>query len=116
MKMYDIEFADFALKRATQRRCPIKSSEQRTGKISDLHAIQINWKSDWHGTVSGAINVRSKDLDFMPSRRQRLTKAMSRKDWSSIAHCRQVARDDVEHMHKSTFARPASIYAGQGKL
>src|SRR5450759_2223250 len=109
MKMYDIEFADFALKRATQRRCPIESSEQRTRKISDLNAFQINRKSDWHGTVSRPVNVRSKDLDFMPSCRQRLAEAMNRKDWPSIAHSRQVARDDVKDPHKSIFARPALL-------
>ena len=39
----------------------------------------------------------------MPSRRKRLAEAMSRKDWASIAHSRQVARDDVEDPHKSTW-------------
>src|SRR4030095_4401123 len=48
MEMYDIEFFDFTLKRAPQRRCPIEPSEKRTRKISDLNAFQINWKADWH--------------------------------------------------------------------
>jgi hypothetical protein len=39
----------------------------------------------------------------MSSRRQRLAEAMSRKDWPSVAHSRQVARDDVEDPHKSTW-------------
>src|SRR5215471_17324708 len=103
MKMYYIEFVDFALKRATQSRCPIESPEQRTGKISDPNAFQINRKADWHGASSRPVNVRSKDVDLMPSRRQRLAKAVGSKDWPSVAHCRHVARDDMKHPHKSTF-------------
>jgi hypothetical protein len=103
MKMYCIKFADFAVKRTTQRWCPIEPSEQRARKISNLNAFQIDRKSDWHTTVSRTINIRSKDLDFMPSCYQRLAETMSCKDRSSIAHGRQVARDDVEDPHKSTF-------------
>jgi hypothetical protein len=73
-----------------------------------LNAFQINWDSDWHGAVSRSINVRRKDLDFMPSRRQRVAETMSRKDWPSIAHSGQVAWDNVEHTHKSTSQRPAA--------
>ena len=109
MKMYRIEFADFALKRATQRWCPIESSKPRTRKILDLNAFQINRKSDWHGTVYRPVNVRSKDLDLMPPRHQRLAESMGREDWPSIAHSRQVARNDVKDPHKSTFARPALL-------
>src|SRR5262249_3359016 len=109
MEMYYIEFVDFTLKRAAQRRCPIEPSEQRTRKISHLNAFQINWESNWHGAVSRPINVRSKNLDFMLSRRQRLAEAMGRKDWPSIAHSGQVARDDVKDTHKTTFPRPALI-------
>src|SRR5262249_19498845 len=101
MKMDYIEFAQFPLKRATQRRCPIKTSEQRTRKISDANAFQIDRNSDWHGTVCRTVNVRSKDLDLMPSCRQRLAEAVNRKDWPSIPHSRQVARDDVKDPHKS---------------
>src|SRR5437899_7020940 len=100
MKMHYIEFADFALKRATHGRCPIETFEQRTRKISDPNAFQINRNSDWHGTASRPVNVRSKDMDFMPSCRHRLAEAVNRKDWPSIAHSRQVARDDVEDPHR----------------
>ena len=103
MKMHDIEFVDLILKRATQCRCPIKSSQQRARKVSDLNAFQINGRTDWHRTVSRPVNVRSKDLDVMPPRRQSLAQTMSRKDWPAITHSRQVARDDVEDPHKSTF-------------
>src|SRR5437016_14215609 len=103
MKMHYIEFADFALKRATQRRCPIETSEQRTRKISDPNAFQINRNSDWHGTVSRPVNVGSKDLDFMSSRRQCLAEAMSCNDWPSIAQGGQVAGDDVQDPHKGLF-------------
>src|SRR6516165_12690399 len=48
----------------------------------------------------------------MASRCQCLTEAMSCKDWPSIAHRRQVTRDDMEDTHKSTFVRAASICAG----
>src|SRR5262249_35019331 len=105
MKMYCIEFANFALQGTTQCRCPIKSSERRTQKISNLNAFQIDGKSDWHRTVSRPINVRSKDMNFVPSHRQRLAEAVSRKDGPSIAHSRQVARDDVEDPHKSSSGR-----------
>src|SRR6516165_11569223 len=103
MKMHYIEFVDFPLKRATQFRCPIESSEQRTRKISDPNAFQINREADWHGASSRPVNVRSKDVDLMPSRRQRLAKAVGSKDWPSVAHSWHVARDDVKHLHKSTF-------------
>jgi hypothetical protein len=98
-----MKFADFVLKRATQRRCPIETSEQRTRKISDQNAFQINRNFDWHGTVSRPVHVRSKDLDLMPSDGQRLAEAVNRKDWPSIAHGRQVARDDVEDPQKALF-------------
>src|SRR5262245_46288877 len=103
MKMHYIEFSGFALKRATQRWCPIETSEQRTSKISDPNAFQINRNSDWHGTVSRPVNIRSKDLDFMPSCRHRLADAVNRKDWPSVPHSRQVARDDVEDPQKALF-------------
>ena len=96
MKMHYIEFANFALKRAAQCRCPIESSEQRTRKISDLNAVQIYRNSDWHGTISRPVNVCSKDLDFMSSYRQRLAEAMDRKYRPSIAHGRQIARNNVK--------------------
>jgi hypothetical protein len=67
MKMHYIEFVDLAPKRPTQRRCPIKPSEQRAGKISDLDTFQINRRTDWHRTVSRPVNVRRKDLDFVAS-------------------------------------------------
>src|SRR5215468_3776079 len=101
MKMYFIEFADFALKRAPQGRCPIESSEQRTRKISDLNAFEIDRVSNWYGTVSRPVDIRSKDLDFMASRHQRLAEAMNREDWPSIPHSRQVARGNVEDPHRT---------------
>ena len=45
----------------------------------------------------------------MPSHGQRLAEVMGRKDWPSIAHSRQVARDDVENPHKSTLAKQALL-------
>jgi hypothetical protein len=67
--MYGIELGYFALKCVIQRRRPIKSSQQRTRKIPDLNAVQINRNPDGHTTVSRPVNVRSKDLEVMPSRR-----------------------------------------------
>jgi hypothetical protein len=65
-----------------------------------VNAFQINRQSDWYGTVSRPVDVRSKNLDFMPSRRQCLAEAMSCENWPSIAHSRQIGWDDVEDPHK----------------
>src|SRR5262245_55907665 len=101
MKMHYIEFADFVPKRASQRRCPIETSEQRTGKISDPNAFQINRNFEWDGTVSRPVHVCSIDLDFMSSCRHRLAEAVNGKDRSSVADSRQVTRDDVEDPQNS---------------
>lgn len=115
MKMYYFEVTDFAHKRATQTRCPIESPEQRTRKIMDPNTFQINRKSDWHGACSRPVNVRSKDVDLMSSRRQGLAKAVGSKDRPSVAHSRHVARDDMKHPHESTFIGPSRI-TGAGEI
>src|SRR5262245_33405591 len=114
MKMYYIQFADLVRKTMSQRRCPIESPKQRTRKISNLNAFQINWKSDWHWAGSRPVNICSKDLNFVPSSGQRFAEGMSSKDWASITHGGQVARNDVEDPHKS-IARLRSmivVYSG----
>src|SRR5438132_11420382 len=53
-------------------RCPIETFEQRTSKISDPNAFQINRNTDWHGTVSRPVNALSPDMNLVPSARPAL--------------------------------------------
>ena len=95
MKMYSVKVINFALKRASQRRCPIESPEQGTSKISNAHAVQNHRNFNWHLAISRAIDIRSKNFNFMSPRYQRLAKPMHRNNRSAISHGGQVGGNDV---------------------
>src|SRR5262245_41651867 len=99
MKMRDVDFADHVIKGPSQRRRPIKSSDQRTREISDLNALKIHRLSDWSGSNSRPVSVSGKDLQFVPSCRQRPAEAVDRKNRPAIAHGRQIGRNHMENSH-----------------
>src|SRR5262245_5270046 len=104
MKMRDVDFADHVIKGPSQRRRPIKSSDQRTREISDLNAIKIHRRRDWSGSNSRPVTVSGKDLQFVPSCRQRSAEAMDRKNRPPIPHGGKIGRNDVEDSHCPTLA------------
>src|SRR5437660_3560968 len=99
MKMHDIEFADLVMKCAAQRRRPKESSDQGTGEVSDLNAVEIHRRSNWSGSNSRPVDVSGKDLQFVTSCRQCSAEAMDRKNRSTIAHGRQIGRNNMEDSH-----------------
>src|SRR5262249_2765353 len=102
MKMYDIDFADRVMKRPSQSRRPIKSSDYGTREVLNLNAVKSHRCSDWSGSNSGPITVGGKDLQFMPSCRQCSAEAMDRKDRSPIPDGGQKVRNHVEDAHCPT--------------
>src|SRR5262249_45323182 len=102
MKMHDIELAELVMKCPAQRRRPIESSDQGTRKTLDLNAVKIYWCCDWSGANARSIDIGGKDLHFVPSCRQCSAEAMDCKNWSSIAHSWQIARDHMEDAHAPT--------------
>ena len=70
MKMHDIDFADRVMKRLSQRRRPIKSSDEGTSEVLDVNAVKIHRRRDWSASNFWPVDVSGKDLQFVPSCRQ----------------------------------------------
>jgi hypothetical protein len=87
------------MKRPSESRRPIESSDQGTREISDLNAIKIHWRSDCSGCYSRPVDISGEDLQFVPSCRQCAAEAVDGKNWSSVSHGWQIARNHVKNSH-----------------